>query len=98
MLLGALVGRRRWFKLSGRIPDLTPSLHWPKPVLVCTPSAEDGPVLVSVEYRVAPENQTAFIRAGEHVRRRRQRSGGYASLVVREPAAPPPLVPGYIHV
>jgi MFS family permease len=96
MLLSALVGRRRWFKLSGRIPDLTPSLHWPKPVLVCTPSAEDGPVLVSVEYRVAPENQTAFIRAADHVRRRRQRSGAYEWQLFRDPAVPDRLVEVYL--
>ncbi len=96
MLFGSLVGRRRWFKLSGRIPDLTPSLHWPKPVLVCTPAAEDGPVLVSVEYRVAPENQTAFIRAAEHVRRRRQRSGGYDWRLFRDTAAPDRLVEVYL--
>jgi hypothetical protein len=86
MLLGALVGRQRWFKLSGQTPDLTPSLHWPKPVLVCTPAAEDGPVLVSVDYRVAPENQTAFIKASEHLRRRRQRNGAYDWQLFHDPA------------
>ncbi len=96
MLLGALVGRRRWFKLSGRIPDLTPSLHWPKPVLVCTPAGEDGPVLVSNEYRVAPENQTAFIKAAEHVRRRRQRSGAYEWLLFRDPAESDRLLEVYL--
>src|SRR5262249_4381261 len=58
MLIGAVIGRQKWFRLTGRIPDLTPSLHWPKPVLVYQPDPEDGPVLVSIEYRVAPENQS----------------------------------------
>jgi hypothetical protein len=55
-------------------------------VLVCTPAAEDGPVLVSVDYRVAPENQTAFIKASEHLRRRRQRNGAYDWQLFHDPA------------
>jgi len=96
MLLGAVVGRQRWFKLSGRIPDLTPSLHWPKPVLVCEPAPEEGPVVVSTEYRVARENQAAFIEAAAHLRRRRQRSGAYEWHLFRDPAVPDRLLEIYL--
>jgi len=96
MLLGAVVGRQRWFKQSGRVPDLTPSLHWPKPVLVCEPAPEDGPVVVSTDYRVARENQTAFIEAAGHLRRRRQRSGAYDWYLFRDPAVPERLVEVYL--
>ena len=95
MLVGALIGRQRWFRQSGRAPDLTPSLHWPKPVLVWEPTPEDGPVLVSTEYRVAPENQTAFIQAAGHLRRRRQRSGAYEWQLFCDPAVPERLVETY---
>ena len=95
MLVGALIGRQRWFRQSGRAPDLTPSLHWPKPVLVWEPTPEDGPVLISTEYRVATENQTAFIRAADHLRRRRQRSGAYQWQLFCDPAVPERLVEIY---
>lgn len=42
------------------------------------PSADDGPVLVAVHYRVAQENQIDFVNAMSKVRRSRLRTGGYS--------------------
>jgi hypothetical protein len=33
--------------------DLTPPSHWADPKLAITPELEDGPVLITVEYRAA---------------------------------------------
>jgi quinol monooxygenase YgiN len=95
MLLGAFAARR-WFPLSTRVPDFSPSLHWPKPVLVCQPAAEDGPVLVMLEYRVAPKNQSKFMKAAQHVRRLRRRDGAYQWDLFRDPSDPERLLEIYM--
>jgi MFS family permease len=55
--------------------DLTPSTHWPEPTLVFEPEPLDGPVLVITSYRVAPENEEAFLAAMAVLGRSRQRTG-----------------------
>jgi quinol monooxygenase YgiN len=39
------------------------------------PEPDTGPVLVSVEYTVAPEREAAFLQAMQHLRRSRRRTG-----------------------
>jgi predicted MFS family arabinose efflux permease len=55
--------------------DPSPSAHWPTPPLVFEPGPADGPVLVRVTYRVAPENWSAFTDRMRHVARSRRRTG-----------------------
>ena len=57
--------------------DLTSWNHWRLPATVSgAPSNEDfGPVLVTVEYEVAPENANAFLKAVRQYRRIRRRDG-----------------------
>ena len=95
MLAGSLAGRN-WFRLSTRAPDFSPSLHWPKPTLVCEPAAEDGPVLVMVEYRVASENVRSFIEAANRVQRQRRREGAYHWGLFRDPSVPERFVATYM--
>ncbi len=95
MLLGTLAGRSR-FRLSGRVPDFTLSLDWPKPVLVCEPAGEAGPVLVSQEYRVPPENVERFIEAANVVRRQRRRNGAYEWELFRDPSVPERFLEVYL--
>jgi MFS family permease len=95
MLAGSLAGRN-WFRLSARAPDFSPSLHWPKPALVCEPAAEDGPVLVTLEYRVPSENVKRFIEAANRVQRLRRRSGAYQWELFRDPSAPDRFVETYM--
>ena len=55
---GAIVGIAltwRWKLQSGAGVDLAPSMHWPAPILAIDADADRGPVLVTVEYRIAPE-------------------------------------------
>ena len=40
--------------------DRTPSAHWPAPQLTIAPNADDGPVLVTLTYRVPEDNAVAF--------------------------------------
>jgi len=95
MVAGSLAGRT-WFRLSARVPDFTPSLHWPKPALVCEPAGEDGPVLVTVEFRVPPQNVEPFIAAANRLQRLRRRNGAYQWQLFRDPSAPDRFVETYM--
>src|SRR5207248_7355 len=43
--------------------DLVPSIHWPEPILTRDLEADRGPVMITVEYRVPPENREVFLIA-----------------------------------
>jgi MFS family permease len=57
--------------------DLAPSLHWPQPTIVIEPNLEEGPVLVTIEYRIDPEQASEFVRAMEDLRFIRRRDGAF---------------------
>src|SRR5215207_947837 len=54
-LVLALGAGFRWRLVEGEGLDLSPSLRWPEPAVVIGVEPEEGPVLVTVEYRVYPE-------------------------------------------
>lgn len=54
------------------------STAWPSPTLVFEPCPDDGPVLVTVHYRVPTENLEHFIEAMTAVRQSRLRTGGHS--------------------
>ena len=77
--LASTVALTRWFPIgAGEGVDLTPSMHWTVPEPVVPPGLRDGPVLVTVEYRIAPESVTPFLEAVGEVRRIRLRDGAEA--------------------
>jgi MFS family permease len=55
--------------------DLRPSTHWPEAHADLHADPEDGPVLVAVEYLVAPENFERFRLVMRQLRERRLRDG-----------------------
>jgi predicted MFS family arabinose efflux permease len=66
----------RGSKLQGASPnDLTPSLHWPEPVLFQGAEKERGPVLVTVEYLVKLEQREAFLVELAKLQAERRRDG-----------------------
>jgi predicted MFS family arabinose efflux permease len=78
---GAVVGIAltwRWKLPSGAAVDLAPSMHWPAPILSVDADADRGPVLVTVEYRIAPEKREAFLIAVRDLGQQRRRDGAYA--------------------
>jgi len=83
----ASLAARVWFPLGGRSPDFSPAA-WPKPALVCDPPTDAGPVLITVSYRVAPENVAAFVEATRNLERLRRRGGAYQWELFRDPATP----------
>jgi hypothetical protein len=59
------------------------SRAWPSPMMVFEPCPNDGPVLVTVRYRVSEENRPGFVEAMSAVRRSRLRTGGHSWRLYR---------------
>jgi len=57
--------------------DLTPSFHWSDHDLAHEPAPEDGPVMVTLEYRIRPEDVEAFQKAMSRLRTTRLRDGAF---------------------
>ena len=61
-------------------------MHWPAPVLAIDADADRGPVLVTVEYRIAPEKRAAFLVAVRDLGQLRRRDGAYTWDVYEDAA------------
>jgi MFS family permease len=94
--LVALLVTRRWRVHSGPQADLTPSMHWPEPLLAAPVEADAGPVLVTVEYMVAAENRAAFLAAAAHLARERRRDGAYAWRIFQDAARPESMLETFL--
>lgn len=72
-----LLATLRYHLQSGEGMNLAPSRQWPAPMVHGDIDLEHdrGPVLVSVEYRIAPETAAEFTAAMSEVRRLRLRGG-----------------------
>jgi len=57
--------------------DLTPSLHWPVPVVAEPVDFDQGPVMVTICYQINPHNRQAFLRAIYQLKTVRMRNGVY---------------------
>jgi hypothetical protein len=64
--LGAIPLTWRWKLQTGAGLDLTPSMHWPAPVLAQGVEPDRGPVLVTIEYKIDPKNREPFLAALEN--------------------------------
>jgi predicted MFS family arabinose efflux permease len=78
----------RWKLQTGANVDFSPSMQWPDPVTTRTIEADRGPVLVTVEYRIDPQNRTAFLHAIGKNSRARRRDGAYDWGIFEDPADP----------
>ena len=76
----------RWKLQTAAGIDLTPSMHWPAPVITHEVEADRGPVLVTVEYRIQPGDRKAFLAALEKLAHERRRDGAYAWGVFEDSA------------
>ena len=78
---------RRWKLQTGAGVDLTPSMHWPVPVVTHEIESDRGPVLVTVEYRLtSAKDRNAFLTALERLAHERRRDGAYAWGVFEDTA------------
>jgi hypothetical protein len=55
--------------------DLTPSLHWPVPVVAEAVDFDQGPVMVTICYQIKPHDKQAFLRAIYQLKAVRMRNG-----------------------
>ncbi|MFN7166328.1 MAG: MFS transporter [Pannonibacter sp.] len=97
VLTGTLFHRLR---LPRGEADLTPSNHWPEP-LVASPLAEDltgdaaadrGPVLITIAYKVTAADRAAFLATIHRLSTSRRRDGAYAWGVMEDVADPETLL------
>ncbi len=73
---------------SGEDLDLSPTVHWPMPVATPEPEPQQGPVVVTVEYRIDPARWSDFARAMRRVRRIRRRDGAIRWELMRDVSDP----------
>lgn len=96
IMLAGILGVRRWRLARAELLELQPALHWPEPTVVLAPSPEQGPVLVTVDYRIDPSNAEAFADAMRRVERMRRRLGGYGWGLYRDPGDPSRFIETYL--
>ncbi|MER5910393.1 MFS transporter [Streptomyces sp. NPDC001982] len=95
MLLSA-ASVRRWPLHDAEGIDPSPSDHWPTPPLVFEPGEADGPVLVSVVYRVPADNRAEFTDRMHRVARSRRRTGALIWGLYQDGNAPERFVETYL--
>ena len=76
----------RWKLQTAAGIDLTPSMHWPAPVITHEVEADRGPVLVTVEYRIQAGDRKSFLAALKKLAHERRRDGAYAWGVFEDSA------------
>ena len=89
--IGLLVGpAAAWrYRLAGNTNlPLTPSLHWPEPIVLIDAEITEGPAVTIVEYRINPKTADEFLQAMKEMRRIRQRDGAIRWNLLRDTADP----------
>ena len=86
----------RWHLQTGADIDLTPSGHWPEPVVSREVEQDHGPVMVMVEYRIDPDRRGPFLAVLDRLSQERRRDGAYAWGVFEDTAEPGRLVETFL--
>lgn len=86
----------RWKLQSDDLLDLTPSMHWPEPILASAVENDAGPVLILVEYRVKRTNRKAFLKALGAIARQRRRDGAYDWGIFEDTAEPGRFIESFL--
>ena len=79
--VGALAGivlSWRWRIGGSDSVDLSPSLHWPTPVIHDAVTSDRGPVLITIQYQVRDEHTADFLRLIRKLGQHRRRNGAFA--------------------
>jgi quinol monooxygenase YgiN len=63
-------------------------MHWSAPLVAETPEPDQGPVLVTIEYRVDPARREEFVAAMRDVREMRRRNGAFFWELFHDSAHP----------
>jgi MFS family permease len=57
--------------------DLSPSMHWPTPMIRDGVEHDRGPVLIQIRYQIVPENRAEFLASIKELGKRRKRDGAF---------------------
>jgi MFS family permease len=76
-LVAGVALARRWPLAGSESSDLSPAGAWSDPNVDIEPRPDDGPVLITVEYEVEPEQAERFVVAMQELSRIRRRDGAY---------------------
>ena len=68
----------------GEEADVTPGVQSAELVIKVEPRPDDGPVLIQLEYRIAPEQRAAFLRTIHSIEPIRRRNGASSWRVFRD--------------
>ena len=80
----------------GNEADVTPAVQLPDLAIAVQPLPDDGPVLIQIEYKIAPENYENFLRAIHKVETTRRRNGATSWRVFRDVAEADHFVERYV--
>lgn len=78
----------RWRLSTGAVYDLTPSMHWPTPLVAGEINGDRGPVMVTIEYLIDVKERSEFLAALADLRSERLRDGAYDCDVYEDAADP----------
>ncbi len=96
-LLISLPLARRFRLLHEIPPDLSPyRLNRAAPQVVIEPKPDDGPVLVTIEYRIQEQDSTEFTRAIHKVREMRMRNGAIRWGVFQDAQQPERFIETFV--
>jgi MFS family permease len=73
---------------QGEALDLSPSLHWPAPIVSGQIKPDRGPVMTTIEYCIDPSDAHAFVVALTELSHARRRGGAFAWGIFEDAAAP----------
>jgi MFS family permease len=82
----AMIVTRRFKLQTAAALDLSPSMHWRAPVLAQRVDDDQGPILVTIEYFINPEDRTPFLAEMREIGRERKRDGAYAWNIFEDAA------------
>ncbi len=75
--------------------DLDPLRHWKEPETAVPVTPQTGPVVITIEYLIRPEDQMRFLRAMSERRRTRRRDGALNWRLLRDLSDPERWVERY---
>ncbi len=87
---------RRVNVAMGNEADVTPAVQLPDLAIAVEPLPDDGPVLIQIEYQIAPEHREEFFTAVQAVEATRRRNGASNWRVFRDVEADGRFVERYI--
>ena len=77
-----------WAKLGlGTQQDLSPSMHWPEPILSEVPT-DDRPVMIQITYRINAAQKSQFLSMMDDLAESRRRGGAYRWSLMQDAAEP----------